>query len=75
MTIIILGAVALALYFLQIRIFRLYWDRNLTASIMFENNTMQEGDKGWLREVIENRKRLPLPMLKVKFRCSRELRF
>lgn len=75
MTIIILGAVALALYFLQIRIFRLYWDRNLTASIMFESNTMQEGERGWLREVIENRKRLPLPMLKVKFRCSRQLRF
>lgn len=75
MTIIIIGLVAVALYVFQAEIFKRFWDKKLSVSIAFENNTMQEGEKGWLREIIENRKRLPLPMLKVKFQCSRELQF
>ena len=75
MTILIIGLVAAVLYIFQAQVFRRFWDRGLNVSIGFEDVALQEGEKGWLREIIENRKRLPLPMLKVKFQCSRELQF
>lgn len=75
MTIIIIGIAAFLLYVLQLEIFKRFWDKNLSVTLSFEDHSLQEGEKGWLRETIENRKRLPLPMLKVKFQCSRELQF
>ena len=75
MTIIIIGIAAFLLYVLQLEIFKRFWDKNLSVTLSFQDHSLQEGEKGWLRETIENRKRLPLPMLKVKFQCSRELQF
>ena len=41
----------------------------------FTRKSLVEGEKGELLEIIENGKRLPLPMLKVKFQTDRNLRF
>lgn len=51
------------------------WQKHLTVSIYFEEDHIFEGEESGLKESIENRKRLPLPLLKVKFRTDRNLLF
>lgn len=75
MTVLIIGFAAFLLYILQLNFLKHHWDRNLKILLRFESSSMQEGEKGWLTEVIENRKYLPLPMLKVKFQCAKALAF
>lgn len=75
MTIFIIGIAAFLFYMLQLTVLKHFWDRNLKIQVRFEEPVMQEGSQGWLVETIENCKRLPLPMLKVKFQCPRELIF
>lgn len=75
MKIIGIGIVAYFLMMLQRLVYKRYWDRNLHISVAFSQNAIYEGQEGTIVEVIENRKRLPLPMLKVKFQTSRNLGF
>lgn len=75
MKIIGIGIVAFFLVVVQLLIYKRYWAKNLHVAILFKQDAIYEGDEGELVEVIENRKRLPLPMLKVKFQTSRNLRF
>lgn len=70
-----MGLVALLIFFVQQKIYKALWNRNLTASLSFKTPSIFEGEEGALQEVAENRKRLPLSMLKVKFQTSRNLIF
>lgn len=47
----------------------------LDAGLTFRDEIVIQGEKTILTEVIENRKWMPLPALKVRFRCSKYLRF
>ncbi len=60
---------------LQNRLFQRYWDRGLTARLSFAQRAATEGDTGQLKEIITNRKFLPLPVLHVKFQMGRYLVF
>ena len=75
MQIIGIGLIAFVLFVLQKTIYEKLWNRELTAAISFGVPSIYEGQSGTLKEVIENRKRLPLPMLKVKFQTDRHLMF
>ena len=75
MKIIGIGVIAFSLVVIQMLIYKRYWAKNLYVSIRFKQDAIYEGAEGELVEVIENRKYLPLPMLKVKFQTSRNLRF
>ena len=75
MKIIGIGIVAFALFVLQKTIYSHAWNRNLHATVVFEQSKLVEGEKGTLLEVIENRKKLPLPMLKAQFQTSKFLAF
>lgn len=75
MKILGIALVAFGLFLLQKFIYEKLWNRNLKVSISFARQGMKEGAEGELIEVIENRKRLPLSMLKVKFQTSRNLEF
>lgn len=75
MKIIGIGILAFLLYWLQQVLYRKWWNKSLYVTLRFEESSMFEGEEGSLYEVIENRKRLPLPMLKVKFQTSRNLEF
>ncbi len=75
MKIIGIGIVAIGLFFLQKILYSRLWKRNLHAAVTFEQSRMVEGEEGTLLEVIENRKRLPLPMLKAQFQTSKNLAF
>lgn len=75
MKIIGIGLAAFCMFVLQLLLYEKLWDKNLKATVFFKQNEISEGEEGEIIEVIENRKRLPLPMLKVKFQTSKYLRF
>ena len=66
---------ALTIYFLQSALYRKYWDRELYVRISFSKSYANIGDTLELKEQIENRKLLPLPVLFVKFRSSRTFQY
>lgn len=66
---------ALLLYYLQDYLYRRYWKKNLSITIELSRDSAIEGEELTLREVIANRKLLPLPILQVKFMTSRFLEF
>lgn len=75
MKIIGIGIIAFFLVVLQMLLYKKYWAKNLYVSVSFRQDAIYEGDEGEIVEVIENRKRLQLPMLKVKFQTSKNLGF
>lgn len=75
MKIVGIGLVAFLLYALQRKIYEKLWDKDLKVSVFFKQKGIAEGECGEIIEVIENRKKLPLSMLKVKFQTSRYLQF
>ncbi len=75
MKIIGICILAFFLYYLQQVVYRKWWNRGLHVFLQFTSKELFEGEESRLLEVIENRKRLPLPMLKVKFQTSRNLEF
>lgn len=75
MKIIIVAAAAFFLFWLQAALYRRMWNRNLTVALYFKENTMFAGQQGHLCEQIENAKYFPIPILKVKFQCRKELDF
>lgn len=70
---VILGAAVLI--YLQEKLYARYWDKNLSVSLHFLEESVTEGDSCELCEQVENRKLLPIPALKVKFQVSRYLQF
>ena len=70
-----IGLIAFLLFILQQKIYEKLWKKDLTATISFASSSIFEGQEGQLKEIIENRKRLPLSMLKVKFQTDRHLVF
>lgn len=75
MLILWICAGAALFFFLQAHLYRRFWDKGLTARLSFSADSVVEGGECFLLEQVENRKLLPLPMLKVKFQVSRKLRF
>ncbi len=75
MRIIGIGILAFFLYYLQQQLYRRRWNKSLYVTLQFQKTSLFEGEESRLYEVIENRKKLPLPMLKVKFQTSRNLEF
>ena len=75
MPIIWIAVGAAVLYLLQRWIYEKYWYRGLSAELAFQTKSAVEGEEGALLERVENRKALPLPMVKVKFQVSRNLGF
>ncbi|MBD5454576.1 MAG: DUF58 domain-containing protein, partial [Lachnospiraceae bacterium] len=73
--IITIGLFAYLLFLLQRKLYGILWQKNLGIRLEFTEISLFEGEKGELLEIIENGKRLPLPMLKVKFQTDRNLQF
>lgn len=70
-----IGVIAGLLFLLQTKIYERLWNKNLHVDLEFGKEHIFEGDSGNLYEIVVNRKRLPLSMLKVKFQTSRNLLF
>lgn len=73
--ILIIGILFFLLYMLQLNVYKRLWHKNLSVNISFARDHIFQGEQGELQEMIENRKRLPLAMLKVKFQADRNLDF
>ena len=71
---VLLAAAALLLYGWT-RLFRSIWKKGLTVTLQFRESAVYAGGRAHLREVIENRKRLPLPVLEVGFRIGKGVVF
>lgn len=69
------GLLFFLLFLLQKKIYRSLWNKNLTVDISFAREHIFEGEECELKEIIQNKKKLPLPMLKVKFKTDRHLVF
>lgn len=70
-----IGLLFFLLYLLQREAYRKLWLKALYVDISFAKGHIFQGEQGELREMVENRKRLPLSMLKVKFKTNRHLAF
>ncbi len=60
---------------LQTAVFRCFWKRNLSVRLRFCQPAAVEGETAQLKEIITNRKYLPLPVLHVKFQMGKYLIF
>ena len=72
---IVIGILFFLLFLLQREVYKRLWNRHLTVTVAFGQDHIFQGSQGELKEIIENRKRLPLSMLKVKFKTDRHLLF
>ena len=70
-----IGIIAFLLIVIQKSIYERLWQKNLHTSISFGQDHVFEGEEGELKEIVENKKWLPLAMLKVKFKTDRNLLF
>ena len=70
-----IGLIGFLLLWLQKLLYEKLWEKSLYVSVSFGKDPVFEGEQGELKEIIENRKRLPLSMLKVKFKTDRHLIF
>lgn len=60
---------------LQTKVFRFFWQRGLSVKLKFCQPAAVEGETAQLKEIITNRKYLPLPVLHVKFQMGKYLIF
>lgn len=70
-----IGLIGYLLFIIQKHIYEKLWQKHLKVYLDFGTDHIFEGEQGELKELIENRKRLPLSMLKVKFCADRYLLF
>lgn len=70
-----IGLIAFLIFVLEKELYKRLWNRHLQVSVAFAGKSLVEGEKSELKEIIENRKRLPISMLKVKFQTDRHLVF
>ena len=75
MTLLIAFLIALLIYQIQAVIYRRYWSKGLRTSMSFEKDVLYEGQDNHLVEIIENRKKLPIPILQVKFSITKTFLF
>lgn len=73
--IVSIGLLFFLLFLIQQLVYQRLWNKNLTVEIGFSGEHIFEGEECGLKEIIQNRKRLPLPILKVKFKTDRHLLF
>lgn len=66
---------ALTVYLLQCFLYSNFWNKGLIAQLHFSRTEISEGEDSELKEIIVNKKLLPIPMLHVKFKVNRSLVF
>lgn len=75
MTIVFMFAGALLMYLFLRRYYNKSWDKKLGVEVRLSKSEAVCGDKVDLIETVTNQKRLPLPILEVKFQVDKELEY
>lgn len=65
----------LAAFFTWTLYYKKHWAKRLTAEIAFGRDFLYAGEQTVIAEIIENRKRMPVPILEVVFHIHRGIRF
>lgn len=65
----------LAAFLVWTQYYKKNWAKRLTAELAFGRDFLYAGEQTVIAEIIENRKRMPLPVLEVAFRIHRGIRF
>ena len=73
MTLITLVVVAVLFRGITVATYKKFWDSQLTAQVEFLQGEIEEGQNLTIKEIVENRKALPLPTLLVKFETDRSI--
>lgn len=55
--------------------YRMLWDRNIHVFLQFKEETVYAGEQANIVEKIENKKKMPLPVLEISFHLRKELLF
>ena len=71
---LMLIAAAIA-YFIQMIIFEKNYDKGIASKVEFEVPYVEQGGFGSIKEVIENKKWLPLPVVHMSFRTGKGIQF
>lgn len=66
---------AYILYLIQDRVYSSVWNKNLEAEVYFTKKSCVEGERCSLRQIITNRKILPLPLLRLRYEVRSGLDF
>ncbi|MDE6312360.1 MAG: DUF58 domain-containing protein [Lachnospiraceae bacterium] len=66
---------AVIAYEIQKQVFRIWYKKGLVVKIGFQSDYILQGQTGQVREVIENRKWMPLPVVHVSFHTGNGLEF
>lgn len=74
MQIIFIAIVAWFFSFVQRCIYRKYWDAGLEVDVEFEKNTCCELEENYIIEHVRNVKWLPLPILYIRFKLSKNIK-
>lgn len=75
MTIVFMFAGALLMYLFLRRYYNKSWDKKLGVEVRLSKSEAVCGDKVDLIETVTNQKRLPIPILEVKFQVDKELEY
>ncbi|MDO5519600.1 MAG: DUF58 domain-containing protein [bacterium] len=75
MTIIVAVLVTMLLSYVMLSVYEWKWNKNLDVSIQFEQDHVNEGESGTIKEVVVNEKRLPLLSLLIKFPIDRSIEY
>lgn len=75
MSLIILWAAVIVCMPLMTEVFHRFWNRELSVKVFFAQEQIEEGQSVMLKEQIENRKRMPLLTLTIKFKLDRNIAY
>ena len=75
MTLITLLVVAVLFMGITVTVYKMFWDYQLTVQVEFLQKEIEEGQSLTIKEIVENRKILPLPTLLVKFETERSIQW
>ncbi len=75
MELFVLVGILIAVFIGEIILYRIHALENLHLKVDFTKNVANFGEDIELVEIAENKKRLPLPFIILKFECPRELKF
>lgn len=75
MYIVFAAVLALVLYLAEFNIYKKHWTDGLKVNAFFKVDEVFAGEEAELTETIENCKKLPLPMIKMKLQLSKKLLF
>ena len=72
---ILIALIILGAYFFERKLYEAHWKENLEVRVSFLNSEITESQTSKLQIVVENRKKLPLSALLVRFQTDKHLLF